>query len=257
MIRFMLPLVLICSLASAAPPLKIVQPRNEAHLGAMIRSYGGTFGVYGENAGKTVVLEKPYPPELLSVLKVSRVKQVVAHGINDNSFKYFAELPYLQDLSVQPHFDNINETPNKITNEALKTIQNARLRQLQVAWSEIDDDGLKYLSGQTKLEQLDLHGAEKVTDEGVKHLAGCKSLRRILLYGTRASGIGFPASVEEIVLTSPTVEGLTYLKQNCPNLKEIDIHTALEPENPSLTPEVIAVLKKDFTKTKIKWPTPR
>lgn len=250
MIRFILPLLLICSVASAAPP-KIVTPRNEAHLAAMIRGYGGTF------VGKSVVLRKPYPPELLAVLKSSRdIKQILASGINDESFKCFTELPYLEDLSVEPHFDNINETPNKITNQALETIQNVRLRRLQIAWSEINDDGMKYLAGQTKLEELDLHGAEGVTDEGIKHLAGCKSLRRVLLYGTRASGVGIPASVEEIQLTCPTVEGLTYLKQNCPKLKELNVGTAMEKGN-YLTPEVIAVLKKDFANVKIKWPDAR
>ena len=79
------------------------------------------------------------------------------------------------------------------------------LKRLYLRGTRITDDGLKHLTGLTKLEKLDLVETG-ITDAGLVHLRGLSSLKKLYLTETRV-----------------TKDGVRNLKQALPNV-EIEWH---------------------------------
>jgi hypothetical protein len=205
------------------------------------------------------------PPDLLRHLDAMpriRILEISDDLATDEGLKHVSTLSVLEDLSMYGaprvtdagirHLRSLKRLrglglrDSQVTDESLHTLQMLRsLEGLQLDGSDISDDGLAYLSGNTKLrdllvaysrraitdrgmqyigslinlEELNISGAQ-VTSLGLEHLRGLKNLR--LLYmagnvGVTDRGMRCLAALpklQELILanTSVTPDGLAQLK---------------------------------------------
>ncbi|WP_222435511.1 M56 family metallopeptidase [Allorhodopirellula solitaria] len=104
-------------------------------------------------------------------------------NITDKSLDYFSTLPKIETLSFQG---------NHFTNKGLKHLQDMeqlKMLVLGLGENEVNDDGLRFLSGLTNLERLGLQNS-KVTDAGLRHLKSLKNLKELWLQGTDVTEAG-------------------------------------------------------------------
>ncbi|QGQ22043.1 protein kinase [Gimesia benthica] len=88
--------------------------------------------------------------------------------ITGDGFKYFTKLNLI----------SIAVYKSSISHAALQSIgELEQLISLDLSSSQIDDAGLGYLTGLTKLEKLFIHANHQITDEGLKHLKGMRDLQ--------------------------------------------------------------------------------
>ena len=76
-----------------------------------------------------------------------------------------------------------------------------QLRELYLAKTGVDDEGLAHLRTLTQLRIISLANTQ-ITDAGLKHLAAVKSLRQIFLYPTKVTDAG----VAELKAALPGVQ---------------------------------------------------
>ena len=86
----------------------------------------------------------------------------------------------------------VRDAVGKGPGEALTESDWTNVRELDLAYSELNDAGLRHLAGRTGLEHLDLSG-NAISDAGLRHLAGFSLLRYLDLSqnsGVTDAGLG-------------------------------------------------------------------
>lgn len=103
-------------------------------------------------------------------------------GITDRSMKLISELPMLTQLRA---------TGSDFSNETLQLLSKRKeLRHLDLSGeSRIDDQGLPYLSGMSRLKELGLEGSQ-ISDAGLKSFEQLSSLRKLQVGDTKITWRG-------------------------------------------------------------------
>lgn len=167
---------------------------------------------------------------LLQLAKLASLRELRVDGpkIRGPGLAHLAKLPSLNRLVLRgssPY--NKRATDNTFSNEALTYLENIKsLKDLDLGWLPVTDDGLSHLSGLTSLEVLSIFQS-KITDAGLVHLKSMPSLKKLQLGGTRVTDAGL-AHLKEIKslksLDLPgdnmTADGLASLA-HLPRLKSI------------------------------------
>jgi len=83
----------------------------------------------------------------------------------------------------------VNFAQTKIGDEALRPLVELRPTELDLRFTQVTDQGLEFLRGQTQLEVLNLQ-ATGVTDAGMQHLAGLRRLRSLSVERTAVTDAG-------------------------------------------------------------------
>ncbi|KAK1629403.1 hypothetical protein QYE76_003718 [Lolium multiflorum] len=113
------------------------------------------------------------------------------------------------------------ESCSHVSSEGLRMIGKrcSQLEELDITDSDLDDEGLKALSGCSKLSSLKIGICMKISDEGLMHIGkSCPELRDIDLY--RSGAI--------------SDEGVTQIAQGCPMLESINLSYCTEITDLSL-----------------------
>ncbi len=135
-------------------------------------------------------------------------------------------LGHLKDL---PRLHTIDVNRAAITNSGMKAMGDLKqLTSLNISFnSQVDDTGLGYIEGLTKLEKLFAHLVPKITDEGLKHLQGMKQLETLTLSSTGITTTGLEQltkheSLNKLDLTNCKItdSGLEHL-QDLKNLRDL------------------------------------
>jgi len=79
---------------------------------------------------------------------------------------------------------------SRATGSGLRHLKAANLRSLDLCWSPIDDDGLKYVGQLSTLTVVNLNRT-RITDAGLAHLATLDELSSLYLDITKVTGEGF------------------------------------------------------------------
>ncbi|QEG15978.1 protein kinase domain-containing protein [Gimesia maris] len=150
----------------------------------------------------------------LRVLRLSKTK-ITGEGLG-----------HLKDL---PRLHTIDVNRAAITNSGMKAMGDLKqLTSLNISFnSQVDDTGLGYIEGLTKLEKLFAHLVPKITDEGLKHLQGMKQLESLTLSSTGITTTGLEQltkheSLSKLDLTNCKItdSGLEHL-QDLKNLRDL------------------------------------
>ncbi|WP_232103766.1 protein kinase domain-containing protein [Gimesia algae] len=150
----------------------------------------------------------------LRVLRLSKTK-ITGEGLG-----------HLKDL---PRLHTIDVNRAAITNSGMKAMGDLKqLTSLNISFnSQVDETGLGYIEGLTKLEKLFAHLVPKITDEGLKHLQGMKQLETLTLSSTGITTTGLEQltkheSLSKLDLTNCKItdSGLEHL-QDLKNLRDL------------------------------------
>jgi len=97
------------------------------------------------------------------------------------------------------------------------------LQMLILAYTDITDDGLKYIADLPRIHQISLKGT-KITDEGLKHLSTLTSVEELDLSDTGVSDTGMPniakmSGLKKIYLngTRVTFQGRKVISESLPD----------------------------------------
>lgn len=96
---------------------------------------------------------------------------------------------HLKDINAIREVIWVNLAGTEITDDGLKYLVGLPLKKLHLERTQVGDDGLKHLKSFKDLEYLNLYGS-KVTDAGLAHLAGLKNLKKLYVWQTGVTEAG-------------------------------------------------------------------
>ncbi|XBH69046.1 hypothetical protein VPH35_097043 [Triticum aestivum] len=151
---------------------------------------------------------------------VSRLKNLLKLDITCN--RNITDVSLAAITSSCPSLISLRmESCSHFSSEGLRLIGKrcCHLEELDITDSDLDDEGLKALSGCSKLSVLKIGICMRISDEGLIHIGkSCPELRDIDLY--RSGGI--------------SDEGVTQIAQGCPMLESINLSYCTEITDVSL-----------------------
>lgn len=156
-----------------------------------------------------------------------------------------------------PHNKNVTDADLR----QLSALKN--LRDLNLGWTEVSDEGLAHLKRLRRLEHLYLESCSNVTDSGIAHLAGLTNLKDLTVSGTGMSNAGMVhlknlKKLEWLELTGVPVEDddVQFLREFT-NLKVLFFCRLGQPgPSPKVSKATVEELRKCLPKCDIIWKPP-
>lgn len=140
-----------------------------------------------ERKGDSIAMNKPYADPHKAWKQVDIVKQFGvamldgAEGVTDQDI-IAGRVKGLKE-------GNLQISDSAITNKALEALRGKRIKELDVSYTAVTDDGLKNIAEIKGLDTLELNGLEGVTDKSLEYLLPLK-LYLLSLDSTRVTDAG-------------------------------------------------------------------
>jgi hypothetical protein len=200
-----------------------------------IDSRYGTFGP-GAVRGATQV-----------VLKLGGKVDVGTRQVVDQA----ADLP-AGEFSVKTVWADKNLKNLKFTDLGMAFVERlTSVETLTISGSSVTDEGLKHLTGCTRLKELYLASLGKVTDKGVEHLRNCP-LKTLHLSGTNVTDECIPALLAQTKLADLKLEGCKGITDaGLIKLAGLKSLAALDVQNTTVTEEGVRQFKA--ARAKANW----
>ncbi len=152
----------------------------------------------------------------------------------------------------------------EVTDADLRQLSDLKdLRDLNLGWTEVSDEGLAHLKRLRGLEHLYLESCSHVTDSGIAHLAGLTNLKELTVSGTRMSNAGMVhlknlKKLEWLELTGVPVEDddVQFLREFT-NLKVLFFcRLGQSCPSPKVSKATVDELRKCLPKCDVVWKPP-
>jgi internalin A len=233
-LRTLLVLTLVIAIACGWVGNRLARKRREATVIEGLSSRADVRLDYREvPVGGSAISFEPSGPEWLRKLLgenfFNEVVEIDFHDATDDDLKALSEFKHLAKLSIFTQLirgwssddpvERTRATGPEITDAGLEYVGKLTgLQNLDLTSTLVTDAGLRHLSGLTQLGDLTIHGAQ-ISSAGLAHLHAMVHLERLALHPTRAGGLDYRLSDNDLAQLSGFIR-LRHLHMDFENITD-------------------------------------